>query len=58
LIVHNRWGVKVFETTVISFEWGADYDEKILAPGVYFYQLKATNRCGDITEDGVLHIIY
>ena len=58
LIVHNRWGVKVFETNVVSFEWQADYDDKILTPGVYFYQLKATNRCGDITEDGVLHIMY
>lgn len=58
VILYNRWGIKVFETTAISFEWGADYDGKTLTPGVYFYQLEATNRCGDVKEDGTLHITY
>jgi gliding motility-associated-like protein len=58
VILYNRWGIKVFETTAISFEWGADFDGKILTPGVYFYQLEATNRCGDVRDDGTLHITY
>ena len=58
LIVHNRWGVKVFETNVVSFEWKGDYDSSILSAGVYFYQINATNRCGDVKEEGALHIIY
>ena len=57
-IVHNRWGVKVFETTSTSFEWNGEFDNQILSTGVYFYQVTATNRCGDLSEDGVVHILY
>ena len=58
VILFNRWGLKVFETSVINFEWGADRVGKVLSPGVYFYQIEAKNRCGDIREDGTLHITY
>jgi len=58
IILYNRWGVKVFETRSPTFEWGADYDGKTLSPGVYFYQVTAKNECGDISEEGTLHITY
>ena len=51
-------GVKVFETTSTSFEWNGEFDNQILSTGVYFYQVTATNRCGDLSEDGVVHILY
>ena len=54
----NRWELKVFETSVINFEWGADRIGNVLSPGVYFYPIEAKNRCGDIREDGTLHITY
>jgi gliding motility-associated-like protein len=57
-IVYNRWGMKVFETSIPTFEWGGVYDGKILTPGVYFYQVEAENRCGVVTEEGTLHITY
>jgi len=57
-ILFNRWGLKVFETNVPTFDWGADYDGKTLTPGVYFYQVEAENRCGVVTEEGTLHITY
>ena len=57
-ILFNRWGLKVFETTAPTFDWGADYDGKTLTPGVYFYQVEAENRCGVVTEEGTLHITY
>jgi gliding motility-associated-like protein len=58
VILFNRWGIKVFETTASGFDWGADYNGEILSPGVYFYQVEAENRCGTITEEGTLHILY
>ncbi|MEY2963134.1 MAG: hypothetical protein RL754_395, partial [Bacteroidota bacterium] len=58
IILYNRWGIKVFETTNPAFEWGADYDGQTLSPGVYFYQVTARNECGDISEEGTLHITY
>lgn len=58
IILYNRWGVKVFETAVSTFDWGADYDGKILTPGVYFYQVEARNKCSDIQQEGTLHITY
>lgn len=58
IILYNRWGLKVFETTSPTFSWGADYDGKILSPGVYFYQVEARNNCSDIKEEGTLHITY
>ena len=58
IILYNRWGLKVFETTSPTFSWGADYDGKILSPGVYFYQVEARNNCSDIKQEGALHITY
>lgn len=58
VILYTRWGTKVFETNVPTFQWGADFKGEILSPGVYFYQIEGLSDCGAIREEGTLHITY
>lgn len=41
LIVFNRWGEKVFETTALNTSWDGTYRGKKLDPGVFVYYLSA-----------------
>ncbi len=40
VLVFNRWGEKVFESTDINFAWDAVYKGKILLPDVYVYHIR------------------
>lgn len=42
LIVYNRWGQKIFESTEFSKGWDGTYKKKLCPPGVYVYLLKYT----------------
>lgn len=59
LQLYNRWGEPVFTTTSQDFEWnGTTNSGQKVAPGVYFYAIETTFRCGTLTKGGSLHIIH
>jgi gliding motility-associated-like protein len=37
MVIFNRWGEKVFETTDINAGWNGTFNGKLLEPGVYVY---------------------
>jgi gliding motility-associated-like protein len=46
MVIFNRWGVKVFETTDSSVSWdGTTRSGAKAADGVYFYEVKYTDIC-------------
>ncbi|TAL58083.1 MAG: T9SS type B sorting domain-containing protein, partial [Bacteroidetes bacterium] len=53
LVIYNRWGEKIFETTDPAFEWAGIYNRGILRntemPGteVFAYRMKATLITGE-----------
>ena len=46
LIIYDRWGRAVFETTDLEKGWDGDIDGKPAAPGVYVYIAEGTGRKG------------
>jgi gliding motility-associated-like protein len=48
LIIYNRWGEKVFETTDILIGWDGTYNGNKLDPAVFVYYLKAELSNGEI----------
>ncbi len=48
MIIYNRWGEKVFETTSKDYGWDGTYNGERLSPDVYGYYLKV--RCLDGDE--------
>ncbi|MFK7984075.1 MAG: gliding motility-associated C-terminal domain-containing protein, partial [Saprospiraceae bacterium] len=52
LIIYNRWGEKVFETSDADFGWDGRFKGKELGPDVYGYYLTVTCPGGVITKQG------
>lgn len=42
LVIYDRWGEKIFETTNSTFGWDGTYEGKLLPPDVYVYYVEAT----------------
>lgn len=40
--VFNRWGEKVFETTLLGQGWNGEYLGKLMTPGVFVYYVEVT----------------
>lgn len=56
MMIYNRWGEKVFETTNHSFCWDGTYKGKVLEPEVFVYSVnvifsskKELNKKGNVT---------
>ena len=52
LIVYDRWGEKVFQTSDPAFCWEGTFRDRPLAEGVYFYSGSWADACGG---GGTLH---
>ena len=55
IIIVNRWGEKIFETTDTTLFWDGTYNGKKVSDGVYFYIIKYSDPCigpDEITLDG------
>ena len=52
LIIYNRWGEKVFETSDPDFGWDGRFEGKELGPDVYGYYLTVTCPNDVITRQG------
>ena len=46
MIIFNRWGQQLFETTDLNKGWDGSYKSKLVAQGVYVYRIKITDRNG------------
>lgn len=58
LDIYNRWGTLIYTTDIPSFEWnGRTQAGDRAAPGVYFYAIQTTFRCGTLNKAGALHLI-
>ncbi len=42
LVIYDRWGEKVFESTTLDLGWDGTYKGKAVDPGVFVYYLNAT----------------
>ena len=44
MIVYDRWGEKVFESSDLSACWDGTYKGKVLSPDVFVYYIKAQSQ--------------
>ncbi|MBI9062243.1 MAG: gliding motility-associated C-terminal domain-containing protein [Marinilabiliaceae bacterium] len=59
MIIYNRWGRKVFQTSRPDEGWDGRIGGRKAEPGVYFYQVDATGYNGEtpISKSGPVHLI-
>ena len=59
MIIYNRWGRKVFQTSRPDEGWDGRIGSRKAEPGVYFYQVDATGYNGEtpISKSGPVHLI-
>lgn len=59
LIVFNRWGEKVFETTDYTKGWNGFIKEKVAQPGLYLWMMDYTmNNNQTFSYSGGIHVIH
>lgn len=49
IMIYNRWGVKVYESTLGQMAWDGTYEGQPVSEGVYFYVLNGNYGDGDLT---------
>ncbi len=58
IIIYNRWGEKVFESTDPAFCWDGTYKGKLINTAVFVYYLEATLITGEqVTKKGNISLI-
>ncbi|HEX8514918.1 MAG TPA: gliding motility-associated C-terminal domain-containing protein, partial [Bacteroidia bacterium] len=58
ILIYDRWGEKVFESSEADFCWDGRFRGKILDPGVFVYIIQARYTVGDnVTKKGNISII-
>ena len=57
LLIHNRWGEKVFETHNSNDCWNGKYKGMDVEIGNYVYYLSAKTLCGEFSKKGNLLLI-
>lgn len=60
VVILNRWGNVVFESTDLNFSWNGSVNNSgpECADGVYFYKFKLQNTSGEYTEEhGFVHLV-
>jgi len=50
ILVFNRWGATVFESSDYQNDWGGTYNGQPLPPGTYFYQLRLNDGKGTVLQ--------
>jgi gliding motility-associated-like protein len=58
LIIYNRWGRRVFETSEIEIGWDGKHKGKFVEPGVYGYVLKAVVNNRHIKRGGSITVVH
>jgi gliding motility-associated-like protein len=59
LNLYSRWGTLIYSSDTPNFEWnGRTQAGQIAAPGVYFYAIQTTFRCGTLNKGGSMHVIH
>ena len=44
--IYDRWGILVFESNSIRWEWDGTYKDQPVPDGTYTYKIKYTTRSG------------
>jgi gliding motility-associated-like protein len=58
IIIFNRWGEKIFESTDQNFGWDGTYMGKLVNPGVYVYYFEGEPTDGsDVSQKGSITVI-
>ena len=57
-VIYDRWGEKLFESTVQSIGWDGTYNGKKCSPGIYIYTLEVTFAGGNtIKQNGNITLL-
>lgn len=57
-LIYNRWGEKIYETTLRSDSWDGTYQGEMCQQGVYVYKIKAKSLVGKIfNEKGTVTLL-
>jgi gliding motility-associated-like protein len=55
LLIYNRWGVELYESSFYSnVEWDGYFKNKLVSPGVYFYVIESNG----FNQTGTIQVIY
>jgi gliding motility-associated-like protein len=58
IMIYDRWGEKMFESSQADFCWDGTFRGRILDPAVFVYFIKATYTTGElVTKKGNISII-
>jgi gliding motility-associated-like protein len=58
IMIFNRWGEKIFESTDQNFGWDGTYMGKLVNPGVYVYYFEGElTDGGDVSQKGSITVI-
>ncbi len=57
LIIYNRWGEKVFESSDPKIGWDGRFEGEPLSPDVYGYYLTVTCPAGTIVDKGNITLL-
>ena len=60
ITIYNRWGSVIYESTNANLSWdGISPGGKEASPGVYFFEIRYTDKCSDIEnlKTGYIHLV-
>lgn len=55
--IYNRWGQKIFSSNDSQKCWDGTFNGLQQTPGVYIYQIRAINGCGEINRRGFINLL-
>ncbi len=56
MLIFNRWGQLIYETSVIEYPWKGDYKGQLVPDGTYPYIVRWKDLCSGTTEERVGHV--
>jgi gliding motility-associated-like protein len=58
LVIYNRWGQVMFETTDLNIRWNGTNNGNGMCPdGTYYYVVKARTKRGELNQNGTITLI-
>jgi gliding motility-associated-like protein len=57
ILIYDRWGEKVYESSDINFKWDGKFKGKTLDPAVFVYYINAVVNGSDVKRKGNITLI-